>query len=142
MADLPSLHNPNATVSPDTSPQTLALNDDSSSTGEQKSAEQSPKGLVQSVVEKTVDKLGRSISGKAFLKSASQTNAGQRRFFSLSRKTRAKRTSVEVADGKSTSIYQWNLSHLFARPSRYWFRVTDSHTNTTEVAFVTNRVSK
>jgi sterol 3beta-glucosyltransferase len=101
MADRPSIQpSLQAAAALDTSEmsQILAIRDASD---DQQSGELSPTGRVMRVVEKTVDKLGRSISGKAAQKSAPQCHFGHRRVFSLSRKNRQKQTSDDIPDGRS-----------------------------------------
>lgn len=98
----PLTHNPLAANTIDTSPRELGLQDDRAD--EVPAGSTSPKNRVKRVMEKTVDKLGRSLSGKASSAAARPTSptSGSRSLFLLNRKDKGKdRQSPDDAEGHS-----------------------------------------
>ncbi len=91
----PAFHSPIAAPAVDTSPEALGL-DELSSGSSQQPDNSSPSRHVNRL-SKTVDKLGRSLSGKT--STATGTGTGHRRIFSLSRKGKGKGKEKPSGEG-------------------------------------------
>ncbi|KAK0506029.1 hypothetical protein EDD18DRAFT_14835 [Armillaria luteobubalina] len=97
----PILHDPSAAPALNTSPETLGFTDSPVVPGEFKDSPSSSRvKRFSSAMEKTVDKLGRSISGKS---SGSPSAGGHRRLFSMSRKGKATDRSDGIPTPSSTT---------------------------------------
>ncbi len=104
----PILHNPGVAPALNTSPEALGFTDSPVVPRESKDSSSSSRvKRLSSAMEKTVDKLGRSISGKS---SASPSAGGHRRLFSISRKGKA----TDHSDGTSLPV-AWLLSNSTPR---------------------------
>src|ERR1700722_8969755 len=109
----------------DSSPQNLAV----PAEDEQR---EGPKGRVKRVMEKTVDKLGRSITEKT--KSPASATSGPRRFFS-----RKKNKTSDNVDGETSSFMRMlpSMSKLYFYSSsrcRYLFRNVYTHPHSSHIA--------
>lgn len=105
----PVLHNPMAASSIDTSPEMLGLVDSPAIDLRESGSPHSRVKRLSTAVEKTVDKLGRSISGKAtsgntLNKPSTPPSSGHRRIFSINRKGKAREKAGDNADGKEPRV--------------------------------------
>lgn len=111
MARVPSLqpafHTPIAAPTLDTSPETLEL-PGTQSPPDQRDVTSRVKRIssaVEKTVEKTVDRLSRSVSGKSSTGQTTPPSSARRRMFSLSRKGKPRPLSGEIG-GRDSRIFQ------------------------------------